>query len=484
MTDESPTPEIGDLADKTLGEFKLLRRLGRGGMAEVYLAEQTSLSRFVAVKVLLREMVDEADGVPLKRFEQEARTAGSINHPNIVQVYTIGEENGLHYIVQEFVEGLNLSEYVKRNGPPDVLRGMDLMEQIAKAMKVASDAGIVHRDIKPENIMVTQGGVAKVADFGLAQLSQKPEALNLTQQGTTMGTPLYMSPEQINGEKLDHRSDLYSFGVLCYHMFAGRAPFRGETAMAVAVQHLKEEAEPLSDRRPDLPRAVCDIVKRMMQKEPAERFQSASELLVAITKARGAVSDGHDLSLSAMGMPAFKPAPPAKPRPIPALLAFIATCLIVGLSSAGIGYYLRPVDPLSVETEERLPKEPTVNEQFAAALANFDQASGWLAVIYYYGKRSGQEPLEVGWARVHLARLRLSDTRLDEAEEQFARVSQSTTDPSIQVQGQIGLAAIAFEKGQQDRAVEIIETARIDAREIRGTAMAGWYDRIVNRRQG
>ena len=210
MTNESPTPEIGDLADQTLGEFKLLRRLGRGGMAEVYLAEQTSLSRFVAVKVLLREMVDEADGVPLKRFEQEARTAGSINHPNIVQVYTIGEEDGLHYIVQEFVEGLNLSEHIKRNGPPDVVRGLDLMEQIAKAMKVASEAGIVHRDIKPENIMVTRDGTAKVADFGLAQLSQKQEALNLTQQGTTMGTPLYMSPEQINGEKLDNRSDLYS----------------------------------------------------------------------------------------------------------------------------------------------------------------------------------------------------------------------------------------------------------------------------------
>ena len=132
--------------------------------------------------------------------------------------------------------------------------------------------------------------------------------------------------------------------------------------------------------------------------------------------------------------------------------------------------------------QERLPREATVQEQFYAALANFDQASGWLAVIYYYGKSSGQEPLEVGWARVHLARLRLRDTRLEEAAEQFSRVAQSTTDPSIQVQGQIGLAAIALEKGQRDKAVEMIETAKVDAREIRGTAMAGWYDQIIDRR--
>ena len=170
-------------------------------MAEVYLAEQTSLSRFVAVKVLLPEMLKDADGTPLKRFEQEARTAGAINHPNIVQVHTIGEQNGLHYIVQEFVEGMNLSEYVKRNGPPDAKTGLHIMRQVAAALKVAGEAGIVHRDIKPENIMLTADNTAKVADFGLAQLSQKQEALNLTQRGTTMGTPLYMSVEQINGEK-------------------------------------------------------------------------------------------------------------------------------------------------------------------------------------------------------------------------------------------------------------------------------------------
>lgn len=471
MNDESPTFEFGDLADQLLGEFKLVRRLGRGGMAEVYLAEQTSLSRFVAVKVLLPEMLKDADGTPLKRFEQEARTAGSINHPNIVQVHTIGEQNGLHYIVQEFVEGMNLSEYVKRNGTPDAKTGLHIMRQVAAALKVAGEAGIVHRDIKPENIMLTVDDIAKVADFGLAQLNQPKEALNLTQRGTTMGTPLYMSVEQINGEKLDQRSDLYSFGVTCYYMFAGRPPFRGETAMAVAAQHLKESPDALRDRRPDLPKAVCGLIERMMNKKPDDRFQDASELIAAIDKASEAVAHGHDdLSLSALGVPSIPSKQAARRSGRRLALMFVATCVGVGLASAAIGAYLRPVDPMTVQAKAGDKSLGSKEKQFAAAIANPTKAT-WRAVIRHYGG----EPLEGGWARIHLGRILIDERRLKDAAEYFAYVKSNPEKP-LQAQAQIGLAAIEFERGNEEEAFRMIED--IDRDGIRGTVMGKFYASI------
>ncbi len=476
MSNESPTFELGDLADQILGEFKLLRRLGRGGMAEVYLAEQTSLSRFVAVKVLLPEMLKDADGTPLKRFEQEARTAGAINHPNIVQVHTIGEQNGLHYIVQEFVEGMNLSEYVKRNGPPDAKTGLHIMRQVAAALKVAGEAGIVHRDIKPENIMLTADNTAKVADFGLAQLSQKQEALNLTQRGTTMGTPLYMSVEQINGEKLDQRSDLYSFGITCYHMFSGRPPFRGETAMAVAAQHLKEAAEPLRDRRPDLPKAVCGLIERMINKKPEDRFQNASELITAVDKAAAAVEQGQDeLSLSALGVPSIPSKQAARRSGQRQLLVFVLTCGCVGLASAAIGHYMRPTDPLSVKAsgagDRRLGSK---EEQYIAAATNPSKAA-WRAVIQHYP----DAPIESGWARINLGLMLLEERRLGDASKQFTAV-KGNPEEFLRTQGQIGLAAIELVREREDEAFLMIED--IDREDVR-PAMRDWHERIRRARR-
>jgi serine/threonine protein kinase len=275
----------GDLSNLRIGEFLLLRRLGSGGMADVYLAEQTSLHRNVAVKVLKSEVIRGDDDVLLKRFEQEARAAGGLSHANLVQIITTGREGKISYIVQEYVAGLNLSQWIKKHGTPDYGTGLKWMQQVAAALNAAAEAGIVHRDVKPENVMVTRGGVAKVTDFGLAQLNQPTSPkMNLTQIGTTMGTPWYMSPEQIQGEKLDHRSDQYSFGVTCYHMFSGQPPFPGKNAMAVAVQHLKEEPLPLSSFRGDLPKELCDIIHRMLAKKPADRFQSGAELEAALKR--------------------------------------------------------------------------------------------------------------------------------------------------------------------------------------------------------
>ena len=265
-----------DLSGRSLGDFRLLRRLGRGAMADVYLAEQSRLKRRVAVKILRPELAD--DRTYLQRFELEAQAAAALIHANIVQIYEVGCVEGLHYIAQEYVEGQNLLEYVTRRGPPDLPHALSIMRQAAAALAKAAEQGVVHRDIKPENILLTSSGEVKVADFGLARFTREGGENDLTQVGITLGTPLYMSPEQVEGKPLDPRSDIYSLGVTCYHMLGGTPPFRGDTALAVAVQHLKKQPEPLESLRGDLPPALCRIVHQMLAKEPSQRFATAREL--------------------------------------------------------------------------------------------------------------------------------------------------------------------------------------------------------------
>jgi serine/threonine-protein kinase len=273
-----PRP-AGDLSGREIGNFRFLRRLGKGAMAEVYLAEQWQLKRWVAVKVLKPELA--GDGTYLRRFELEAQAAAKLVHANIVQIHEVGESDGLHYIVQEYVQGQNLRDWLARNGPPLLQPALSIMRQIAAALSKAAEQGVVHRDIKPENIMITAAGEVKVADFGLARvLSENGAAATaLTQVGITMGTPLYMSPEQVEGRPLDHRSDLYSFGVLCYHLLTGKPPFTGDTALAVAVQHVKNQPTALETLRPDLPPALCRVVHHMLAKDPEQRWASCRELL-------------------------------------------------------------------------------------------------------------------------------------------------------------------------------------------------------------
>ena len=262
-----------------VGAFRILRKLGRGGMAEVYLAEQDGLKRRVALKILRPDRVAEDDETLIKRFEQEALAAAALNHPNIVQVHSVGRADlpgdgagggrTLHYIAQEYVPGPTLRAYLKHKGPPNAKVAVGLLRQVAAALAAAADAGIVHRDIKPENILLTKTGEAKVADFGLARLLDRGEAgVTLTQEGMTLGTPLYMSPEQAEGKKLDARSDLYSLGVTAYHLLAGAPPFRGDNPMAVAMKHLSATARPLGELRPDLPPVLCEIVHKLMSRDP------------------------------------------------------------------------------------------------------------------------------------------------------------------------------------------------------------------------
>ncbi len=266
-----------DMSGRDLAGYRLLRRLGRGAMAEVYLATQLSLGRQVAVKVLKTNLAHDATYV--QRFHQEARAAAGLVHANIVQIHEVGNAGGVHFIAQEYVQGLNLAEFLARRGSPDLARVLDIARQVAAALNKAAEQGIVHRDIKPENIMLAASGEVKVADFGLARLYGQETALNLTQAGITMGTPLYMSPEQIEGRPLDPRSDIYSLGVTCYQMLAGEPPFRGETVLSVALQHLSAEPRRLEHLRPDLPDGVSRVVHKMLAKDVKRRYANARELL-------------------------------------------------------------------------------------------------------------------------------------------------------------------------------------------------------------
>jgi serine/threonine protein kinase len=282
-----------DLTGKQLGEFKLLRPLGSGGMAHVYLAEQTTLQRYVAVKIMKPELMARSGVDMVARFKQEAMMAAGLNHPNIVQVYTIGEDDGRHYIAQEFVEGKDLATMLKGRGRPDVASALHVIRQIASALKASGGAGIVHRDIKPENILVTKKGDVKVADFGLAQLSQSSNE----RKGVTMGTPLYMSPEQISGRELDQRSDVYSFGVTAYQLLCGETTFKGNTAIDIAMQHLKKPPVPLKEKNPDLPDVLCRLVHRMLAKRRSLRYQSAGEVLDDVKLLIVAHKQGRSLDL-------------------------------------------------------------------------------------------------------------------------------------------------------------------------------------------
>src|SRR6478735_4304845 len=248
-------------------------------MAEVYLAQQISLARQVAFKVLNEELARDPNYV--RRFNHDARAAAALVHAGIVQIYDVGEDQGVHYIVQKYVPRRNLSEVALGSGSLSPQLTLDIMRQVTAALCKASSEGIVHRDIKPENIMLAKSGEVKVADFGLARVVGDGGA-NLTQIGITMGTPLYMSPEQIEGRELDSRSDIYSLGVTAWHMLAGQPPFTGDSPLAVAVQHLNQPPPSLAARRPKMPPRFAQLIERMMAKKPDDRFSDPTALLAEL----------------------------------------------------------------------------------------------------------------------------------------------------------------------------------------------------------
>ncbi len=276
---------------RQIGHYQVLSLLGAGGMGEVYLARDTRLGREIALKLLPAELTTDAGR--LGRFEQEARAASALNHPNIITIFEIGQEGATHYIATEFIDGQTLRQRMQ-SGRIDLNFALDAAAQIAAALDAAHRRGIVHRDIKPENVMVRRDGYVKVLDFGLAKLTEpsspatKPvvdtQASMLmkeakTESGVVMGTPRYMSPEQARGEKVDARADIFSLGSALYEMITGHAPFTGETPIDVIAAILQDEPPPLSESAPDAPPGLEEIIGKALRKDRAERYQTARDLL-------------------------------------------------------------------------------------------------------------------------------------------------------------------------------------------------------------
>jgi len=413
--------DLEDLSGRKLGEFTLLRRLGHGGMAEVYLARQSSLNRNVAVKVLRPEMI--SDETHHKRFKQEAVAAGSMNHRNIVQVFMIGEQDGIHYIAQEYVKGQNLREFIDENESVPVELVIDLMIDIASALDSAGRAGIVHRDIKPENVLLDEKNNPKITDFGLAQLSLTDEKLNLTQVGMTMGTPLYMSPEQVHGGTLDQRSDIYSFGVTCYHLLSGEPPFQGETAISVALQHLNQTPKPLKEKRPELPTVLCDLVHRMMAKNPDERYPDAVAVLKDLLRIQAVLHHNPEaISKLALLIPEIGTVPKGFFNRISyyitrhQVVSILLCSVILGGISAVVGAYQRPRSPFDSPIPEntvRVPRQPSASLQYDRAKKLPNRAENWIAVIDYFPDKKDEYWRR--WAKVELASLYLRTRRYDDA---------------------------------------------------------------------
>jgi len=283
LAKEQENALAGELRGRTISHYRIIKKLGQGGMGEVFMAEDTSLHRKVAMKFLPPEM--QQDPVAHKRFLREARSAAALDNPYVCSIHEVGEFEGKAFIVMEYVDGQTLMDKLRRGRLP-LNQALQIATEVVEALQAAHGKGIIHRDLKPANIMLTQTGHAKVMDFGLAKQlippggidSQDESVSALTRSGMTLGTLAYMSPEQLRGETADARSDLFSFGVVLYEMLAGVHPFKKPTGMDTAVAILKDTPQPLGELRPDIPVLLQHIVKKMLAKDPNDRYMSIHEV--------------------------------------------------------------------------------------------------------------------------------------------------------------------------------------------------------------
>ena len=253
--------------------YQIIKSIGEGGMANVYLAYDTILDRNVAVKVLRGDLATDEKFV--RRFQREALSASSLSHPNIVEVYDVGEDNGQYYIVMEYIEGCQLKQLLKKRGRLTLSEVIDIMLQITDGLSVAHDAYIIHRDIKPQNIMILDSGLVKITDFGIAMAMNSTQ---LTQTNSVMGSVHYLPPEQANGKGSTLQSDIYSMGILMYELLTGELPYKGDNAVEIALKHLKEKIPSVRDKYPEIPQSVDNIIIKATAKNPKNRYADARSM--------------------------------------------------------------------------------------------------------------------------------------------------------------------------------------------------------------
>ncbi len=258
---------------KISDRYQIIKAIGEGGMANVYLAYDTILDRNVAVKVLRGDLAGDEKFV--RRFQREALSASSLTHPNIVEVYDVGEDSGQYYIVMEYVEGRNLKNLIKKRGKLTISEVVDIMLQITDGMSIAHDSYIIHRDIKPQNIMILENGLVKIMDFGIAMAMNSTQ---LTQTNSVMGSVHYLPPEQANGQGSTLQSDIYSMGIVMYELLTGSLPYKGDNAVEIALKHLKEPLPSIREQIPNIPQSIENIIIRSTAKNPKNRYSDAREM--------------------------------------------------------------------------------------------------------------------------------------------------------------------------------------------------------------
>src|SRR5262245_37211798 len=318
----------------TISHYRILSRIGAGGMGEVYLAQDTRLDRTVALKILPAEMASDPER--MRRFVQEAKAASALSHPNVAHIYEIGEANGTNFIAMEYVDGQTLDAKLKGRAL-ETAEIIEIATQVADALDEAHSKGITNRDIKPSNVMITARSQAKVLDFGLAKVvAHEPQPLTSnmatarkTDPGVVMGTVQYMSPEQALGRDVDHRTDIFSLGVVIYEMSTGRLPFSGASTSETIDRITHAQPEAIARFNYTVPAELERIIRKCMEKQPSRRYQSARELLVDLRN----LKRDTDSAVTARGEEK------AKPRSHPRLAVVVAIVVVVALA-AGLGWYM------------------------------------------------------------------------------------------------------------------------------------------------
>ena len=274
-----------------LGRYEILEELGRGEMGVVYKAHDPLIDRFVAIKAINLQKLDEEEKDEYKaRFYQEAKAAGRLNHPNIITIYDLGRKGDVAYIAMELMEGTDLQNIISDHNQLNIIEKLDVSFQVAEGLAYAHEHGVIHRDIKPSNIMVLRGRHVKIADFGIARMKS---SLGLTKTNKIIGSPLYMSPEQIQSHSIDPRSDIFSFGIVLYQMLTGKLPFNGENVNSLMYQIVNEEPQKPSAVNSEIPEMLDGIVAKCLAKKTADRYQNVNELTRDLHSCRMLLSQTH-----------------------------------------------------------------------------------------------------------------------------------------------------------------------------------------------
>ncbi len=377
-----------NLTGRSLGKYQLVERLGQGGMAQVYKAYQPTIERFVAVKVLYSHLAEDEEF--LQRFKREAKGLGQLRHPHIVNVIDFDYDDGWYYMVMDYIKGITLRAYLDQKKVLPAAEALRIAAQMADALDYAHRQGSIHRDVKPENVMFADeaSSYAVITDFGIARLLDN---VTLTASGVIAGTPAYISPEAAQGEKVDGRTDVYSLGVVLYEMVTGRTPYQGDTPLSLILKKVTEPLPPPLELNPDLPLAIDEVLQKSLAKLPAERYQSAADMLRAIERVQATLGGARaagtpeapeaDTFVLARG-PARVPASDQVGAPLPAapagdlsaarmprrwILAGVAAVLVVALLAAG-GLALTRGDRGEVSTATiPVPVETPVDQSPAEA---------------------------------------------------------------------------------------------------------------------